>query len=95
MQAQWLMLQQETPRDYIIATGVKHSVEDLCRIAFNRVGLDYREYVIESEQYKRPAELHSLQAKCDKAKLELDWQATMSFKDMIELMVDEDIKRHL
>ena len=95
VQAQWLMLQQETPRDYIIATGVKHSVEDLCRIAFNRVGLDYREYVIESEQYKRPAELHSLQAKCDKAKLELDWQATMSFKDMIELMVDEDIKRHL
>jgi GDPmannose 4,6-dehydratase len=94
VEAQWLMLQQQTPQDYIIATGVKHSVEDLCRIAFNCVGLDYREYVIESEQHKRPAELHSLQAKCDKAKLELGWQATMSFKNMIKLMIDEDIKRH-
>lgn len=94
VEAQWLMLQQEKPQDFIIATGVKHSVEDLCRIAFEHVGLDYKEYVVENDQYKRPAELHSLQAKCDKAKRELGWEPKMSFKELICTMVDEDIKRH-
>jgi GDPmannose 4,6-dehydratase len=95
VEAQWLMLQQEQPQDYIIATGIKHSVAVLCQTAFEHVGLDWREYVIESNDYKRPAELHSLHAKCDKAKNQLGWEPKMNFKQMITMMVDEDIKRHL
>ena len=94
VEAQWLMLQQDQPQDYIIATGIKHSVEDLCRIAFGHVGLDWRNYVIESDQFKRPAELHSLQAKCDKAKNNLGWQPKVSFNELIAMMVDEDVKRN-
>lgn len=94
VEAQWLMLQQEQPRDYIIATGKKHTVEDLCSIAFSHVGLNWREFIIESDEYKRPAELDSLQAKCDRANNELGWQSRMSFEELIKLMVDEDIKRY-
>ena len=92
--AQWMMLQQDKPEDYIIATGEKHSVRDLCQTAFDIVGLDWREWVEESDEFKRPAELYSLHAKCDKAKNKLGWSPQVQFKELIEMMVVEDLKRH-
>lgn len=95
VQAQWLMLQQDSPDDFIVSTGIKHSVRDLCRIAFAAAGIsNWEDYVTVSDQYKRPNELHSLHADCDKAKTVLKWQPRYSFETMISEMVAEDIKRH-
>lgn len=96
VEAQWMMLQGYDPEDYIIATGVKHSVRDLCKVAFDAAGItDWEPWVIEAEEFKRPAELHSLHARCDKAATKLGWTAKMKFEELIQLMVREDIKRHL
>jgi GDPmannose 4,6-dehydratase len=92
--AQWLMLQQSAPEDLIIATGVKHSVRDLCSTAFDRVGLDWRDWVEEADEFKRPAELHSLHAKCDKARNKLGWEPQIGFAELIEMMVAADLERH-
>lgn len=94
VKAQWLMLQQDIPKDYIISTGKKHSVRDLCRVAFDVVGLPWQDYVVEDPEFKRPNELHTLHADCSKAKDELGWEPAISFEDMIQEMVEEDIKRH-
>jgi GDPmannose 4,6-dehydratase len=95
VEAQWLMLQQDTPEDYIIATGIKHGVKDLCRIAFARIGIEnWENYVISDDKFKRPNELHSLQAVSDKAKNELNWEPKHEFVDMIHNMVDIDVGRH-
>lgn len=96
VEAQWMMLQGNEPEDYIIATGVKHSVRDLCRIAFDAAAIeDWERWVVEADEFKRPAELHSLHARCDKAANKLGWTAKMRFEHMIQLMVREDLKRHL
>lgn len=93
--AQWMMLQQDIPRDYIIATGVKHSVRDLCRIAFAHADIyDWERYVETDPTFLRPAELDSLQARCDKAKNELRWQPQVSFEELIKMMVDADLERN-
>jgi GDPmannose 4,6-dehydratase len=93
--AQWLMLQQDKPEDFIIATGVKHSVRDLCRIAFAAAGVsNWEDYVVSDSEYERPNELHSLHADSNKAKNVLGWTPRYSFETMICEMVEADIDRH-
>jgi GDPmannose 4,6-dehydratase len=94
VQAQWLMLQQAVPEDFIIATGVKHTVRDLCRTAFDKVELDWQDWVVEAEEFKRPAELHSLHARCDKARIKLGWESELTFDELIDSMVVADLDRH-
>jgi GDPmannose 4,6-dehydratase len=93
--AQWMMLQQDKPEDFIIATGVKHSVRDLCRIAFAAAGVsNWEDYVVSDREYQRPNELHSLHADSNKAKTILGWTPKYSFETMICEMIEADIERH-
>jgi GDPmannose 4,6-dehydratase len=95
VKAQWLMLQQEQPEDFIIATGVKHTIRDLCRTAFDKVGItDWEKHVVSDPKFVRPHDLVSLHASCDKAERELGWKPETSFAEMIHEMVDADLKRH-
>jgi GDPmannose 4,6-dehydratase len=88
----WLMLQQDQPADYVIATGENHSVREFLSVAFNYAGLDYRNYVIVDEQFIRPAEVEILLGDSRKAQRELGWKYTLSFEDLVNEMVDEDLK---
>ncbi len=92
VQAMWLMLQQEQPGDYVIATGVTHSVRRLLEVAFSHVGLDYQKYVDIDPALLRPAEVHHLRGDCTKARKALGWQPTHSFEQLVALMVDSDLK---
>jgi len=94
VEAMWLMLQQEAPGDYVIATGETHSVRELAEIAFARAGLDWRQHVVEDQELKRPAEIDLLQGDYSKAKRVLGWQPRVSFRELIEMMVDADLKRY-
>lgn len=95
VEAMWLMLQQETPEDYIISTGNQHTVRDVLDIAFNRAGIsDWSLYVKSDQRYIRPAELNALLGSSDKAKRQLGWSPKMTFKELIETMTDEDLKRY-
>ena len=95
VRAQHLMLQQDTPEDYIIATGVKHTIRDLCREAFHAAGItEWEDMVVSDPQFVRPHDLVSLHASCDKAKRQMGWEPETSFKQMIKEMVDCDMKRH-
>ena len=93
VEAMWLMLQQETPQDYVIATNTAYTIRDLCEIAFSHVGLDWQAYVITDSQLMRPTEIAASRGDYSKAKAELGWQPRMPFKALIALMVDEDIRR--
>jgi len=93
VKAMWLMLQQEEPRDYVIATGKAYSVRDLCELAFSHVGLDYKDYVVEDPRFYRPAEVNQLLGDSKKARLELGWEPKCSFEEMIAMMVDADLER--
>jgi len=92
VRAMWLMLQQPNPDDYVISTGQLHSVRDVCNLAFQCVGLDYRDYVKVDERYIRPDESVPLVGDSSKAKKVLGWQPSVSFKELIEMMVDYDLK---
>ncbi|HWR20590.1 MAG TPA: GDP-mannose 4,6-dehydratase [Verrucomicrobiae bacterium] len=94
VKAMWLMLQQESPDDYVIATGETHSVRELVQIAFARAGLDWREHVVEDPALKRPAEVDLLQGDASKAKRVLGWQPNVGFRELIEMMVDADLERY-
>jgi GDPmannose 4,6-dehydratase len=95
VRAQWLMLQQEKPEDFIIATGTKHSVRDLCRVAFNTAGInDWEEYVVSDKEFERPNELHSLHADSNKANKMLGWKPKYTFEQMIVEMVEADMNRY-
>ena len=94
VRAMWLMLQQPEPSDYVIATGVSHSVRELCRIAFARVDLDYERYVTFDPQLQRPAEVDHLRGDSTKARTALDWVPTVEFEQLVEMMVDADVGRH-
>ncbi|MCP9307820.1 GDP-mannose 4,6-dehydratase [Zymomonas mobilis] len=94
VKAMWLMLQQETPDDYVIATGRTTSIRDLCNIAFSHVGLNYQDFVMTSQDFFRPAEVDVLLGDASKAKQKLGWEATTSLEDMISEMVEADISRH-
>ena len=91
--AMWLMLQQAVPADYVVATGVAHSVRDLCRIAFERVGLEYEQFVVIDPQLHRPAEVDHLLGDAARARSELGWAPRVEFATMIEMMVDADLDR--
>lgn len=93
VQAMWLMLQQEKPDDYVIATGETHSIRELLQIAFEHVGLDYRPYVIIDPKFLRPAEVDFLCGDASKARNVLGWKPTVTFKQLIEMMVENDIKQ--
>jgi GDPmannose 4,6-dehydratase len=92
VRAMHMMLQQDRPDDYVIATGETHSVRELCELAFAEVDLDYRDYVKVDEKYYRPAEVDLLVGDASKAKAALGWEPTYSFKDLIREMVQEDLK---
>ncbi len=91
--AMWRMLQLEEPEDFVIGTGVMHSVRDLCRIAFEHVGLDWEGHVMEDPAFLRPAEVEELCADAARAKRLLDWEPTVSFEELVRLMVDADLER--
>ena len=93
VEAMWLMMQREAPVDFVIGTGVTHSVRELCELAFSHVGLDYNDYVIQDPEFYRPAEVDLLVANPIKAVEELGWQPRVGFKDLIHMMVDADLKR--
>ena len=92
VEAMWLMLQQDKPRDYVISTGETHSVEEFCRIAFEHVDLDFKEYVVVDDEFKRPAEVDLLLGDCSKAKQKLGWEPSTSFVDLVHEMVDSELK---
>ncbi|MGI8704179.1 MAG: GDP-mannose 4,6-dehydratase [Candidatus Limnocylindrales bacterium] len=94
VEAMWLMLQQEEPNDYVIATGVTHSVRELCQVAFARVGLDYESHVTFDQSLNRPAEVDQLRGDASKARNTLGWMPTVQFEELIEMMVDADVARH-
>jgi len=93
VRAMWLMLQQEQPEDFVVATGQTHSVRDLLEIAFRHVGLDYRDYVEVDPTLIRPAEVHHLKGDSAKAREKLGWKPTTSFKNLVEMMVDSDLEQ--
>jgi GDPmannose 4,6-dehydratase len=93
VKAMWLMVQRDEPTDYVIATGIAHSVRHLCKIAFERVGLDYAEHVVVDPALYRPAEVDHLRGDASRARAELGWSPTVAFKDLIEMMVDADLDR--
>ncbi len=93
VRAMWLMLQQDVPSDYVIATGETHSVRELCEIAFNRVELDWRDHVVVDPDLMRPAEVDYLVGDSGKARREMGWEPTIGFQDLVQTMVDEDLKR--
>jgi GDPmannose 4,6-dehydratase len=92
--AMWRMLQRETPTDYVIATGVTHSVRRLCELAFQAVDLDYRDHVVADPRYFRPAEVDLLVGDAAKARAELGWEPRVTFEQLVRMMVDEDLRRH-
>jgi GDPmannose 4,6-dehydratase len=92
VRAMWMMLQQEEADDYVIATGEAHSVGEMCEIAFAHVGLDYKKYVAQDRRFFRPAEVHILTGDAAKARNKLGWKPEVSFKGLIEMMVDADME---
>jgi GDPmannose 4,6-dehydratase len=93
VRAMWLMLQQSEPDDYVIATGIAHSVEDLVQIAFDRVGLDWKKHVSLDPKLIRPAEVDHLIGDASKARARLNWKPAVDFKGLVEMMVDADVER--
>ena len=93
VRAMWSMMQQPEASDYVIATGIDHSVREVCKIAFERVGLDYEKYVVVDTQLYRPAEVDQLLGDPSKARRELGWEPTVSFEELIRMMADADLAR--
>jgi len=94
VKAMWLMLQQKSPSDYVIGTGQMHTVEELAKLAFNIVGLNWKDYVKVDASFYRPAEVHELKADYRKAKKELNWEPSVSFEELIRMMVKTDLERN-
>jgi GDPmannose 4,6-dehydratase len=94
VEAMWMMLQQDEPGDYVVSTGIQHSINDLLNIGFNHVGIvDWKKYIESDPRFKRPAELDSLCGDSSKAKKILGWQPKTNFETLIKEMVDADLKR--
>jgi GDPmannose 4,6-dehydratase len=94
VEAMWLMLQQPTPDDYVVGMGVTRSVRELCELAFQAAGLDYRDHVVQDEKFFRPAEVDLLVADPSKAKRVLGWSPKVTFERLVALMVEADLARH-
>ena len=91
VKAMWLMLQQDSPDDYVVATGETHSVRKFCQIAFGHVGLNYEDYVVIDEAFYRPAEVDLLIGTPAKAEAKLGWKPEVGFEDLVTMMVDADL----
>lgn len=93
VKAMWLMLQQDQPDDYVIATGETHSVREFVQLAFDHIGLNWEDHVVIDKRFFRPAEVHTLTGNCDKGKKKLKWQTSMSFEELVKMMVDWDMEQ--
>lgn len=92
VQAMWLMLQRDTPEDYVVATGETYSVEEFLDIAFGHLDMDWRQYVVQDARFMRPAEVDLLVGDPSKAGRELGWEPRVSFQELVRMMVDADMK---
>jgi len=92
VEAMWLMLQQDAPDDYVVATGRTHSVRELCEVAFGYLNLDWQRYVVSDPKFIRPAEVDLLVGDAGKAHAKLGWEPRYTFEDLIRMMVDADLK---
>jgi GDPmannose 4,6-dehydratase len=92
VRAMWLMLQQETPEDYVIATGEQHTVREFAEAAFSHLGLNYRDYVVVDPQFLRPAEVEILLGDASKAARKLGWSPQVKFTDLVHEMVQADMR---
>lgn len=93
VEAMWRMLQQPTPEDYVIGTGVTHSVREFCELAFSHVGLNYQDYVVQDPRFYRPAEVDLLVSDPSKAREQLKWTPKVNFEELVHMMVEADLKR--
>jgi GDPmannose 4,6-dehydratase len=91
VQAMWLMLQQDKPDDYVVGTGETHTVQEFVELAFDRVGLDWKKYVVIDPKFMRPAEVDLLLSDPSRAKKELGWELKVSFEQLVHMMVDSDL----
>ena len=91
VRAMWMMLQQDEPDDYVVATEETHSVRELCEVAFGCVGLDYRDYVVQDPAFFRPAEVEQLVGDASKAKSGLGWRRQVAFEELVDMMVAADM----
>jgi GDPmannose 4,6-dehydratase len=94
VRAMWLMLAHDTPGDYVVATGRAHTVRDMCRLAFERVGLDYERHVVVDPALVRPPDAVRLIGDASRAQRDLGWQPEVSFPELMAMMVDADLERH-
>ncbi len=92
VRAMWLMLQQEEPEDFVVATGVSHTIEELLETAFSSVGLDWRSHVVQDPRFFRPSEVDFLLGDATKAREKLGWEPTVTFEELIRMMVRADLK---
>jgi GDPmannose 4,6-dehydratase len=92
VRAMWLMLQRDAPDDYVVATGETHSVEQFLDVAFDHLDLDWRDFVVQDERFMRPAEVDLLVGDPSKAGRELGWEPSVSFADLVRMMVDADLQ---
>lgn len=92
VRAMWLMLQQDEPGDFVVATGQDHSVREFCETAFSHVGLDYSDYVKADPEFLRPADIDLLVGDARRASITLDWQPRISFTEMVREMVESDVE---
>ena len=93
VKAMWLMLQQDRPDDYVVATGETHTVEEFAKTAFEHAGLDWKKHVVQDKDFYRPAEVNQLCGDYSKAKKILGWAPTVKFNDLVRIMVDSDLKK--
>lgn len=93
VRAMWMMLQQDEPDDYVIATGASRTIGEFCEVAFAHAGLDWRQYVVVDEHFLRPAEVHTLLGDATKAREKLGWEPEVGFEEMVQQMVDSDLEQ--
>jgi GDPmannose 4,6-dehydratase len=93
VQAMWKMLQQEKPEDFVIGTGETHSVREFADTAFKYVGLNYEDYVVQDAHFMRPSEVDVLISDPTKARQKLNWEPKVKFRELVEMMVEADLKR--
>ena len=93
VRAMWMMLQQDEPDDYVIATGTSRTIGEFCEVAFAHAGLDWRQYVVLDERFLRPAEVYTLLGDATKAREKLGWEPKVGFEEMVQQMVDWDLEQ--
>ncbi len=93
VRAMWMMLQQDEPDDYVVATGTSRTIGEFCEVAFAHVGLDWRQYVVVDERFLRPAEVYTLLGDATKARKRLGWEPEVGFEEMVRQMVDWDLEQ--